>query len=556
MTGDPLVVNGHGLTIADVARVARDSWAVRLSDDPAVVAALDSSCACIRDAVDGGARIYGVTTGYGAMADVEITPADAEELQLNLVWHLKTGAGRRLTGDEVRAAMLIRANSHLRGASGIGLELVRRLEVFLNAGVTPHVREFGSIGASGDLVPLASITGALIGLAPSFRVDVDGHETDAVTALEGLALPPLRLAPKEGLAMVNGTSAMTGVAALCVHDAWVQLMVTFGAHALAIQALAAAVEPFDPFIHRHKPHPGQRWSAGTIRTMLAGSRMTRPHHGGDDHHGRRGPVQDRYSVRCLPQFIGPIVESFATIARQVEIEMNSTTDNPLIDADAGVVHHGGNFFGQYIGMAMDQLRHGIGLLAKHLDTQLALLVTPEFSGGLPPSLVGNTARPVNMGLKGLQITANSIMPILGFLGAPLVDRFPTHAEQFNQNINSLGFGAARLARQSVTTFQHHLAIALLMGTQAVELRTALLFGHYDARSCLSPATVPLYEAIRDVVARPPDRCRSLIWDNQDDALDELVAALVHDLVHDGRIAGALGPAAPPDLTRSDPSARN
>ena len=177
MTGEPLVVNGHGLTIADVARVARDSWAVRLSDDPAVVAALDSSCACIRDAVDGGARIYGVTTGYGAMADVEITPADAEELQLNLVWHLKTGAGRRLTGDEVRAAMLIRANSHLRGASGIGLELVRRLEVFLNAGVTPHVREFGSIGASGDLVPLASITGALIGLAPSFRVDVDGDET-------------------------------------------------------------------------------------------------------------------------------------------------------------------------------------------------------------------------------------------------------------------------------------------------------------------------------------------------------------------------------------------
>ena len=187
-------------------------------------------------------------------------------------------------------------------------------------------------------------------------------------------------------------------------------------------------------------------------------------------------------MRCLPQFIGPIVEGLATIARQVETEMNSTTDNPLIDGEAGVIHHGGNFFGQYVGMAMDQLRHYIGLLAKHLDTQIALLVTPEFSGGLPPSLVGNTARPVNMGLKGLQITANSIMPMLGFLGSPLVDRFPTHAEQFNQNINSLGFGAARLARQSITTFQHYLAIALLdRCTRPSSFGPRSSTGHYDAQ---------------------------------------------------------------------------
>jgi phenylalanine ammonia-lyase len=544
MTTNPLIIDGRDLRIAAITDVARRGSPVKISDDPAVAVALARSCARIRSAVAGGERVYGVTTAYGAMVDVEIAPEDAEELQLNLVWHLKSGAGRHLPRDEVRAAMLIRANSHLRGASGIGLDLVHRLELFLNANVTPHVREFGSIGASGDLVPLAAITGALIGLDPSFRVDFDGEDTDALTALERLAVPRRRLAPKEGLAMVNGSAVMTGIAALSVHDAWSQLMLSFGAHALAIQGLAGSLEPFDPFIHRHKPHPGQVWSARTIRALVAGSAMTRGRTDGES----PGPVQDRYSVRCLPQFIAPVAEGLATIARQVETEINSTTDNPLIDADTGAIHHGGNFFGQYVGMAMDQVRHFIGLLAKHLDTQLAVLVTPAFSGGLPPSLVGNTARPVNMGLKGLQITANSIMPLLGFLGCPLVDRFPTHAEQFNQNINSLGFGAARLARQSITTFHQYLAIALLIGTQAVDLRTAILRGHFDARCCLSPATVPLYEAIRDVLGRPPNPSRSLVWDNDGQALDEYVAALACDLEGDGRIARTLEAFGPADHT--------
>ncbi len=548
MTTEPIVISGRDLTIANVAGVARRDWAVQLSDEPEVTTALERSCAVIRQAVDDGARIYGVTTGYGAMADVAISRQDADELQLGLVWHLRAGAGGRLSRDEVRAAMLIRANSHLRGASGIGIELVRRLEAFLNAGATPHVREFGSIGASGDLVPLASITGALIGLDPSFRVDLAGDELDALTALDRLALPRLRLAPKEGLAMVNGTAAMSGIAALCVHDAWDQLMVAFGVHALAIQALAASLQPFDPFIHLHKPHPGQLWAAHTIRGLLCDSALTRGDRGPA---GRAacGPIQDRYSIRCLPQFIAPIAEGLATAARQIEIEMNSTTDNPLIDSEAGVIHHGGNFFGQYVGMAMDGLRHYIGLLAKHIDTQLAMLVTPAFSGGLSPSLVGNTGRPVNMGLKGLQITANSIMPMLGFLGAPLVDRFPTHAEQFNQNINSLGFGSARLTRQSVTTFHHYLAVALLIVTQAVELRTAMVRGHYDARSCLSTATVPLYEAVRAVLDRPPNPRRSLVWDNVGEPLDELVDALVDDLGGGGRIIGVLEQFRPLDLSR-------
>jgi phenylalanine ammonia-lyase len=154
-----------------------------------------------------------------------------------------------------------------------------------------------------------------------------------------------------------------------------------------------------------------------------------------------------------------------------------------------------------------------------------------------------------MGLKGLQITANSIMPLLAFLGSPLVDRFPTHAEQFNQNINSLGFGAARLARQSITTFRQYLAIALLVATQAVDLRTSILLGHFDARCCLSPATIPLYEAIRDVLGRPPHRRRSLVWDNHDQALDEYVAAVADDLEAGGRIAPTVEAFAPAEVAR-------
>jgi phenylalanine ammonia-lyase len=206
--------------------------------------------------VETGKFIYGVTTGFGGMANVLIAGEDAADLQNNLLF-LKAGAGRRLPKADVRAAMLLRANSHLRGASGVRLDLIRRIEIFLNAGVTPHVREFGSIGASGDLVPLASITGALIGVDPCFTVDFNGEEVDALTALERLGLPRLRLRPKEGLAMVNGTAVMTGIAANCIYDAHVLLALALGAHALAIQALGGTDQSFHPFIHTHKPHPGQ-----------------------------------------------------------------------------------------------------------------------------------------------------------------------------------------------------------------------------------------------------------------------------------------------------------
>ena len=536
----PIVLRGKGLTIPDVVSAARLGAKVELTIEDDVVRRVEASHEYILRAVESGRAVYGVTTGFGGMAHTPISAADARDLQENLIWFMKSESGRRLPRTDVRAAMVIRANTHLIGYSGLRMELVRRMVRFLNANVTPHLREFGSIGASGDLTPLACITGALIGLDRCFTVDFDGQEMDAMAALERLGLAALRLEPKEGLAMINGTSVMSGIAANCLHDAALLLALALGVHALAIQALNGSNQSFHPFIHSHKPHPGQRWAAASMLELLAGSKLIR-----DELEGRFGRregnlIQDRYSLRCLPQYLGPVIDGFRQAVSQLTVEINSATDNPLIDPDRGQDYHGGNFLGQYVGVAMDQLRYYLSLVAKHLDAQIALLVLPEFSNGLPPSLIGNTERKVNMGLKGLQIDANSIMPVIGFLGNSLVDRFPTHAEQFNQNINSQGMGSAVLARQSLEALQQYMAIALMFGVQAVDLRTRIAAGHYDARANLSPATLPLYLAVREVVGRPPAADRPYIRNDNEQPLSAHIALIVADIVAGGVIPRAVG----------------
>jgi len=281
-----VVVRGGNLSIDDVVRVARLRTEVRLTDEEEVLRLVEASSAYIIDATEACRPlsgtipplckpIYGVTTGFGGMASVFIPPEMARDLQRNLILYHKAGAGRLLPLADVRAAMLIRVNSHLLGLSGVRLDLVRRMVAFLNANVTPHVREFGSIGASGDLTPLAAITGALIGLDKSFMVDFDGSEMDAPTALGKLGLPPMELLPKEGLAMINGTCVMAGIAACCVHHANTLLDLAMGAHALFIQGLAGTNQSFHPFIHKNKPHPGQMRAAASMLRLLEGSRCIR-----------------------------------------------------------------------------------------------------------------------------------------------------------------------------------------------------------------------------------------------------------------------------------------
>lgn len=534
-----VIVGEKPLTITEVAQVARYGAKALLTTKEEILQKVNSSCEWVAEAVASGEPIYGVTSGFGGMANVVITPDLAKELQNNLMRYHKVGAGQKLSLADVRAGMLLRANSHLHGASGIRLELIQRIETFLNAGVTPHVCEFGSIGASGDLTPLAYITGALVGLNDYYTVDFNGEEMTAPEALKLLGLEPLELLPKEGLAMMNGTAVMTGIAANCVYDAQNLLALSLGAHALALQGLNGTNQSFHPFIHKCKPHPGQIWSAKQMLNLIEGSALIRDELDGSHDYRGEQPIQDRYSLRCLPQYTGPIADGINEIAKQIEIEINSVTDNPLIDVANNASYHGGNFLGQYIGTSMDRLRYYMGLLAKHLDVQIALLTMPEFNNGLPASLVGNSDRPVNMGLKGLQITGNSIMPLLTFYGNSLTDRFPTHAEQFNQNINSQGFGSANLTRRSIEIFQQYMAIALMFGVQSVDLRTKKIANHYDASQCLSPASRQLYSAIKEVVGKTPSEERPYIWNDNEQALDEHIALIAADLTAGGRIVQAI-----------------
>lgn len=533
-----ITIRGDGLSLADIAAVARGAK-VQLSNDPEVVGRIERSLAVIRRAVANGEQVYGVTTLFGGMADVYVAPEQLVDVQKLALWQHKSTTGPRLPTEDVRAAMLLRANSLAKGVSGIRLEVIERYVTFLNAGAVPHVYQRGSIGASGDLVPLAYIAGAILGLDPSFMVELDGQTLDSHVALARLGLAPLELEPKEGLALNNGTGACTGVAANAADRALELTALALGIHALYAQALLSTNQSFAPFIHGVKPHPGQVWTAQQMAELVRGSQLIRDEAAGDRGHRLGKLIQDRYSLRCLPQYLGPIVDGLTQVARQVTVEANCANDNPLIDPDSGEVYHTGNFLAQYTGVAMDQLRYFIGLTAKHIDTQIALLMTPEFSYGLSPSLVGNTASGVNVGLKSLQITGNSMMPLISFYGQSIVDRFPTHAEQFNQNINSQAMNSANLARESLDVFEHYLAMALLCAVQAVELRAKQSSDSFDARSVLSDGTRALYTAARTAALGAPDSQRPLQWNDLEELIQPKLEGVLRSISEGGAIMAAL-----------------
>ncbi len=533
-----VTISGEGLSIGDIAAVARGEQ-VRITDDSVVLNRVARSREVIRSAIARNEQIYGVTTLFGAMADQYVGPDLLVEVQRLALWQHKSATGPRLCDADVRAAMLLRANSLLKGASGIRLEIIERYVVFLNAKASPHVYQRGSIGASGDLVPLSYIAGAVLGLDRTFLVDLNGETLDAFETLSRLGLKPLELEPKEGLALNNGTGACTGVAANVLDRAFDLVALTLGAHALLAQSLLATDQSFAPFVHASKPHPGQVWTAQAMLGLLQGSAIIRSESSGDRKHRTGKLIQDRYSLRCLAQFIGPVVDGLTLIKRQIEVEANSANDNPLIDPDGGEIFHTGNFLAQYTGVAMDQMRYLMGLLAQHLDAQIALVMTPEFSHGLSASLVGNEATGINVGLKSLQVAGNCLMPLISWYGQPIADRFPTHAEQFNQNINSQAMSSANLSRESLDVFSHFVAVALFCAVQAVELRAKLTVGTYDARQVLSPATAPLYEAVRKAAFGNPVAERPLQWNDMDEFIQPKLEGVMNAMLFDGPILAAL-----------------
>ncbi len=529
-------VKGEKLTLDQIVKIAKNEITIQLTQDKDIINRVNFSHQFIQNASTTNKPIYGVNTAFGGMAKQILSHEETQKLQNNLLYFLKTGIGDFLPEKYVRAAMVILCNALIKGTSGIRYQIIERYIFFINNNIVPCVHEYGSIGASGDLIPLSYIAGAIAGNAECFKVLHNGIQKSGETICNEFNLEKFSLQPKEGLALVNSTAMLTAIATCNLNEIKSLFVLSMHAHSLMLQALQSSTQPFDEYIHQQKPHAGQLFIAKVFRRLLMGSSLTRK----QDQilEGGSNLYQDRYSIRCIPQFLGPVADGIKTIHHQIEIEANAITDNPLLDVDNFAIHHGGNFLGEYVAIGMDQMRQYIALITKHLDTQIALLVMPEFSSGLPSSLSGNELDRVNMGLKGLQITANSIMPMLLFYGNSIADKFPTHAEQFNQNINSQGFNSALLTAKSIDLFRKYISISLIFAVQAVDLRIFKLDKELNVKKYLSPESLKIYNAVMQICDKPINSQLPFIYNDNGYPIDAYLNKIENDLNQYGKLEKA------------------
>ncbi|MBI3666808.1 MAG: aromatic amino acid lyase, partial [Acidobacteria bacterium] len=451
----PVRISPQPLTLEDIIAVARRGQRVELSDDEAFRRRIERGPEIIRRTLDRGEMIYGVNTGFGGNVKFIIPDSELEHHQENLIGYLCCGVGDPLPTEAVRAAILLRANALARGYSGVRLVVIERLVDLLNHGITPVVPRYGSVGAGGDLCPSAYISRALLG---GGDVIYQGAKTSATAALRAEGIEPIRLQAKEGLALVNGTTMMTGMAALVVWDAEYLLRIGLGALALAVEALQSSPDYYHPLIHMVKNHPGQLRVAEMLESLLMDSRLAVPLDeirgrvaGENLHNGdvvvAEESIQSPYSLRCAPQGLGPMLETLEQVRLTVEREANSVNDNPLIDpgaheGDPEQVFHTGNFYGGHIARAMDGLKLDMANLANWMHSVMALLMDERFSAGLPSCLSPHPG--VFQGFKGMQVVHSSLVTALRQMsGSSLIHTLPT--EQFNQDVVSLGAHASLTA---------------------------------------------------------------------------------------------------------------
>jgi histidine ammonia-lyase/phenylalanine ammonia-lyase len=475
-TKHKLELDGGSLTIGDVVRVARDREHCVLSRH--AMGRMDASRQLKQDLIDREIPIYGVTTGFGDSAHRQISPAKAAQLQRNLLRNLGTGTGPIAAPDVTRGTMLLRANCLAKGNSGVRPEVAERLVFLLNHDVLPRIPERGSLGASGDLVPLSYVGSALVGESDVLH---HGKVRPSADVLRALHVEPLELEPKDGLALCNGTSFMTAFAALAVRDSSELAFISDLCTAMASEALIGNRGHFNAFLFEQKPHPGQIQSARNIRELLEGSRLSTDH-GASQSRGLGGrdfmlldrQVQDRYSVRCAPHITGALRDTLEWVWRWVEIEMNSSDDNPLFDVEAGRVQSGGNFYGSHITQAMDALKIALANTCDLLDRQLELVVDEKFNQGLTPNLIpyfelNSPELGLHHGFKGMQICCSSMTAEALKLSNP-ASVFSRSTEAHNQDKVSMGAIAARDARSIVELAQNIAAIHLIALAQALDLR--------------------------------------------------------------------------------------
>ncbi|MDP2872817.1 MAG: histidine ammonia-lyase [Bacillota bacterium] len=481
-------IDGHSLRLAQIVRVARAGAAVSI--DPRAFGAMEDSRRVVVETLRTGRPVYGINTGFGRLSEVAIPSSQLRKLQLNLILSHAAGVGPELEADQVRAAMLLRANALAKGYSGVRPALVQLIVECLNRDVVPVVPSQGSLGASGDLAPLAHISLVLVGRGEAV---VGGRRLPGGEALRQAGLEPQVLEAKEGLALINGTQVLTAVGALALWDAMTTIDAADVAAAMTMEALAGLREAMDPRLHAARGHPGQIATAQRILALLEGSGLA----------GRAGTrVQDAYSLRCIPQVHGAVRDALGFVADVLGREFNAATDNPLVFAagqDPGQaaspeVVSGGNFHGHPVAIALDLAAVALCGISNISERRIERLVNPDLSG-LPAFLTRSGG--LESGLMIAHYTAAALASENKLLASPAsVDTIPTSANQ--EDHVSMGAAAARKLARVVAQTRTIVAIELLAAAQAVELR-AEQDGLPSPPAGMGRGTVTAYAALRELV---------------------------------------------------------
>lgn len=451
---ETLLIDGNGLTVEDVSAVAAERRPVDLTEE--ALGQIADSRKIVEQLLADRAVVYGITTGFGKFKDVYIPPEDSLKLQKNFLVSHAVGVGPSLSIAETRATMLLRANALAKGFSGIRNRVVRLLLDMLNQGVHPIIPEQGSVGASGDLAPLAHLALVLIGEG---EAEYHGKVYEGREALNRAGLKPVILKAKEGLALTNGTQVMTAIGALVVQEAQNLAKMADIIGAMTLEALLGTKTAFDPQVHKIRPHKGQVASARNLRLLVTDSDLM-------ESHKNCGMVQDAYSLRCMPQVHGASRQALTHAREVLETELNSATDNPLI-FESGVIS-AGNFHGQPVALVMDYVAIALAELANISERRTERLVNPSLSNGLPPFLILNGG--LNSGFMIAQYTAAALVSENKSLAHPAsVDSIPTSANQ--EDHVSMGTIGARKARAILKNLKYVLAIELLCAAQGLDLRT-------------------------------------------------------------------------------------
>jgi histidine ammonia-lyase len=452
-------IDGTRLTLEQVESAARGA---RCTLAEAARRRIERSRRAVERATRGGRRVYGVNTGFGHLATVEIADDRLAELQTNLIRSHAAGVGDPLPLPVVRAVLALRVNCLARGHSGIRPETVDALLAILNRGVQPVVPAQGSVGASGDLAPLAHIALCLLGEWEAF---LGGRKVPAGEALRRARIRPVRLAAKEGLALINGTQVMTSIGTLALLRAERLAVAADVVGAMTLEALLGSHRAFDARIHAARPHPGQSASAANFRALLADSPLERSHRD-------CGRVQDSYSLRCMPQVHGAVRDALSHVRRVLEIETNASTDNPMVFSPPGDLVAGGNFHGQPVSLALDHLAAACAGLGTISERRIERLLNPDLSG-LPPFLARDAG--LHSGFMMAHVTAAALVSENKALAHPAsVDTIPTSAAK--EDHVSMGVHAARKAERVVDHVATVLAIETLAAAQALDFRRPLRAG--------------------------------------------------------------------------------